>query len=246
MATTAPLRVEVVKPTDPLVQRTESERDIAGFAIPLPSRAAWGRLFGGALHEQALVFERGNRCVATLGFSIAKTRALPGHRVLRLEAMGDGYASQAGHALIERARQRALEDSRILRVVVELECRSATARESLRRSLSSAGFYQGPAERVASRTLELDLSGDEAALFSGLSRSTRQNIRSADRFAVSVRSIDDPTLAPRMNMLLGEAFARTGAHVTDVDWKAVVKLDSELPHRSRLSGAFRQASEGPP
>ncbi len=235
------IQVRLVAAGDPRVREAERSLDAQGFAIPLQSRALWGELLGGPAYRHALAEDGKGQYLAMLGFSITPTRALPGHQILRLETVGDAYASPVGRVLIAHAAEYAIQSSRILRVIVELECRSEQLRDSVRKSLSQLGFVPGPTERVAPRTIELELSADEDSLFSALSRSTRQNVRAAAKHGIQIQQIQDPALEQRMNQLLTASFARTGGRTTQVDWPAIMRLGVELPQRSNLVGAFRQA-----
>jgi GNAT acetyltransferase-like protein len=231
-------QVEVAEGGVPVVLEAEAALDRKGFAIPLPSRAAWGRLLGGRLHRHAIAIDGAGSYGATLGFSLTPTRALPGHQILRLEAVGDAYGTAAGRALVGHAAQYAREHFRILRVVVELECREDSAREKLRTTLRESGFTPGPAERVAPYTLALELSPDEGTLLAGLGRSTRQNVRNAEKHGLQLETLSDPELSDRMNELLGASLTRTGGQVERVEWRTIMELSKALPQRSRLIGAF--------
>jgi peptidoglycan pentaglycine glycine transferase (the first glycine) len=235
-------RVRLVDSQDPLALAAEASLDSQGFALPLPSRPLWGRLLGGRGYRHALAFDPAGHCAAMLGFSQTPTRALPGHQIVRLEAVGDAFAGGAGRALIGYAAEYAKQESRVLRVVVELECHEEPARATLRESLARSGFVKGTAERVAPRTLKLELSPEEPALFAGLSKSTRQNIRGAAKAGLELQRLSDPGLCERMNELLLASFARTGSRAERVEWGSIMQLSRELPHRSNLVGAFRTES----
>jgi GNAT acetyltransferase-like protein len=237
-------RVRVVDSQDPLALEAEGSLDSQGIAIPLPSRPLWGRLLGGRSYRHALAVDSAGHYGAMLGLSQTPTRALPGHHIVRLEAVGDGFASAAGRALLGYAAEYAKEQSRVLRIVVELECRSEAARTLLRESLVTSGFVPGIAERVAPRTLELDLDPEEPALFAGLSKSTRQNIRGAAKHGLQLRRLSDPELGGRMNELLLSSFVRTGSRAEAVEWGPIMQLSAALPHRSNLIGAFRETEGG--
>src|SRR5687768_14928385 len=91
----------------------------------------------------------------------------------------------------------------------------------------------------------VDLSGDEEALFSRFHRSTRRNIRAAIKGAVELRAITDPGLAPRVDALIRESFARTGGHYSAVKWESVIDLSRREPDQSRLAGLFRTDADAP-
>src|SRR5262249_31411207 len=132
-----------------------------------------------------------------------------------------------------------------LRVVVELECRSESAGAELRSTLRELDFTVGRAERVTPLTLQLDLESSEEGLLAGVSRTTRQNIRNADKHDLDLEALGNPMLAERMNELLSASLARTGGFAEHVAWDAVMQLNEQLPHRSRLTGVYLGSARTP-
>lgn len=224
------------------VVAAERELDAARFAIPLPSRVEWARYLGNAQHHTAVAHGASGSVEAMIGVSLTRTRALPLHRIARVEACGEAYATAAGRELLVAVADFARRESRILRVVVEVESRDDGAREVLTGFLREAGYQRIASERVSERTLAIDLRPTEEAMFAALSRRGRQNIRLATKQGLETAVLDDPRYGDRMNALLVDAMARTGAASEAVDWNAIFSLSRALPHRSRVSGVFRGAS----
>lgn len=239
------LSVAIVASTDSEVTAAEVELEGRGFPIPLPSRVAWAQALGGRPHRTMIARSARGECLAVAGISVTPTRAFPWHVIARVEAFGEAYATPAGaamlHALADFSRRR----PNVLRAVVELECRDEAARATLHAMLREAGFVPSVAERVSARTLAIDLSPTEDEIFSSFGRSTRQNIRGAAKHGLELASVDDPGCGERMNALLAESLARTGAPPQAMDWGAILHLCRQLPHRSRVIGVFRGASREP-
>lgn len=236
----------LVTPADSAdARRAERELDMAGTPVPLTSRPGFQRHLGrpGALSLVAL--DATGRCLAMLTMSAAPTRALPGHHMLRIEAVGDSLATPVGVALLEEAARITRARARALRLVVEVECLVDTSRDYLGAALAGLGFHRTPCDRIPDRTIVIDLARDEEAVFAGFGKSTRQNIRAAPKQGLTVVSLDDPACGPRMNELLAQALSRTGGTVHAVDWASVMRLCAELPDRSRIAGVFRGSSRAP-
>lgn len=235
-----------IVPTDAaIVAETEAELDRIGFALPLPARAAWGKWLGGPGHLSAMAHDADGRPLALLGIDVSPTRALPWHRIMRVEALGAPYAAVVGMPLLRAIAEYARSHGTMLKVVVELECRDETAKDTLRTLLHDAGFRRTPSERVSEHTLAVDLAPTEEEILASFSRSTRQNIRGATKHALRIAPVEDTRCGPRMNALLAASLARTGAPPQAMDWSAVLTLCKTVPHRSRVVGVFRNESDDP-
>lgn len=216
-----------------------------GFALPLQSRLEWGELLGNRRQFQAIATAKNGECAAMVGIAVSPTRALPWHWIWRIETLGDAFDSAAGRQLIRGVVAEARRSWSLLKVLVELECRDPLARGSFGQLLAGEGFRRIPADRVPERTLAIDLAPSEDQIFASFSRSTRQNIRSAAKHGLEVAPIDDARYGARMNLLLEESLARTGAPAQVMDWGAIVQLCRQLPHRSRVVGVFRGSAREP-
>jgi lipid II:glycine glycyltransferase (peptidoglycan interpeptide bridge formation enzyme) len=78
---------------------------------------------------------------------------------------------------LKEAYRLARNRARILRLVVEIECRHDEARIRLASALATLGFQRIPCDRIPDRTLIIDLAPSEEAILADFGRSTRQNIR---------------------------------------------------------------------
>lgn len=237
--------VTILASADPDVAAAENELEGRGFPIPLPSRVAWAQALGGRHHRTMIARSTSGECLALAGVSVSPTRAFPWHVIARVEAFGEPYATPAGAALLRALADFSRSRPNVLRAVVEVECRDETARAALHAMLREARFVPSVAERVSVRTLAIDLSPTEDEIFSSFGRSTRQNIRGAAKHGLELATVDDPRCGERMNALLAESLARTGAPPQAMDWEAILQLCRQLPHRSRVIGVFRGASRVP-
>src|SRR5207247_10441227 len=105
---------------------------------------------------------------------------------------------------------------------------------------------QDPTARNWSYTLLLDLRRSEDEIFAACSSSARRAIRAVAKGPLEVRLVDDARLADRLDALLRETFARTGArYEARWDWARVIELTREVPHSTRLIGMFRTDRQGP-
>lgn len=237
--------VVIVDIHDPHALRAEAALDATHFPLPLPSRVAWGQHFDCGAHKLAIAVDTNNQVLAAVGLELTRTHALPGHHILRVQAFGDPYATTVGEDLLAEIACYAKAHGKVLRVVVELECRAEPRRELLRRALVSLGFRQVRAERIPARTLVLDLTPSEEEIFATFGKSTRYEVRKAAKLGLELFPLTDPVYSARMNMLLAETFARTGAWASGNDWGPIMAVSRELPHRSRLVGVFHGPGRTP-
>jgi hypothetical protein len=237
--------VVIVDIHDPRALQAEAALDAAHFPLPLPSRGAWGQHFDGDAHKLAIAADASGQVLAAVGLELTRTHALPGHHILRVQAFGDPYATTVGEDLLAEIVRYAAAHGKVLRVVVELECRAESGRELLRRALVSLGFRQVRAERIPACTLVLDLTPSEEDIFATFGKSTRYEVRKAAKLGLELFPLTDPVYGARMNTLLAETFARTGGEVLDKDWGPIMAISRELPHRSRLVGVFHGPVRAP-
>lgn len=227
------------------VADAERQLDAAGIAVPAHSRAAWTRHMGSPEDSHLIARDGSGQCVGSVAIHLSPTRAIPGHRVARLESFGDNYATPVGVALLGETVRFSRDHGRILRAVVELECRDASNKAYLHAALENLGFRRIVPERVAERTLVIDLSPSEDAILAQFRKSTRQGVRGASKYALEIVTLDDPAYGPRMTELLEAAMSRTGGQAEKPDWPHIMEMCGALPHRFRLSGVFRGGDRSP-
>lgn len=242
---TANAYAQIIDIDGPCASQVEAVLDAAHFPLPLPSRVSWGRHFGASTHKLAIATNIDKQPIAAIGLELTNTRSFPGHYILWIHAFGDAYATKAGEALIDKIIRYATVHKRVLRIVVELECRAELARQFLQSALVSHHFYQIQSKRIPARTLITDLTQDNEKIFASFGESTRYKIRKATKSGLELALLTDLVYAARMNRLLVATFARTGMRISGIDWKPIIAICQEFPHRSRLVGVFHGSGRAP-
>lgn len=229
-------------------ERDRWERQLigAGVPLPLPHRASWA-LLQPRSHENWLLCVRDSagQPVGAAAVHVAPSRALPGHKLLRVERFGHGFPADAYRAALHVLISLARREPRVLRLYVESFAIDAAPRELLERELETLGFARMKAPRCYEDTLVLSLEGDEDAIFASLHRTGRQNIRSAAKRPIRIQPIVDPAEFSRLDEISVETFARTGGKYDPPDWSRIVALCDREPRASRLVGLYRTDVAGP-
>lgn len=178
--------------------------------------------------------------VGAVGYERHPSRALPGHHIARVFRAGVSLPAATEQAVVEAVLAEARRDSRTLRVHVECFARTAAVRDRLGGVLRERGFTSIPEPTNYEYTLATDLGGrDNASHLASLSQGVRQNIRALARYPVEMRPIRDARDSPRMNALMVETLARTGARHAERDYAPVIAFAAAEPSLSRLVGLYR-------
>ena len=231
-------------PSDIRARLERGLRD-AGRGLPLPHRSSWASSQHRPNDHWLLhVRDPGGRPCGAVGLQISPSRALPGHRLLRVERFGPGIAPAAHAAVLKVLVSLARRDQRVLRLYVESLAFEPNDRTALETMLETAGFVRLPSPRSYEHTLVLDLEQDEETMLASFPRSARQNIRNIPKYQVRVAPIVDPAEFARLNEIAAETFARTGGRYTPIDWAPIAKVGMREPEASRLVGLYRTDVEG--
>lgn len=222
-------------------ERAGCERELldAGLALPLPHRSVWAAAHPDRQSWFLAVRDPAGRPAAGCALEVTTSRALPGHRVLRVEKFGPALTAGARMALIRALAQVARREPRVLRVHLEVCARDARVRDQVAEAARACGFRPEPLPRMYTDTIVVDLTRDEEAMLASLGQKTRRNIREVAKHEFAVRPIVDPAAAPRMRDLLRETMTRTGGGGGDEDWKAIVTLAASHPALARVVGTVR-------
>ncbi len=222
-------------------EREECERELlqAGVSVPLYHRSEWARTRSENDSWFLSVRDASGRCCCGFAVEVCRSRALPGHRLLRVERFGAALTDAAREAGVLALAEVARRSSRILRVYLEVFSKDDGIRHAVGRQVLGLGFRHSKKARCYANTVVYDLRADEEELLSSLPRSARRNIRIAERRPVTVRPISDPALAPRMEALVAETMARTGGRPQTVDWPSIIKFSVRHPSLSKIVGLFR-------
>jgi GNAT acetyltransferase-like protein len=226
-------------------EAAEAEFSARCIAQPLPHRADWQRAHGAT--ETLFVVARTDdgEPIRSVSASIGLSRALPGHRVYRVERFSACKSPDADEAALTALAAVAHGDSRCLRLIVEIFERDGVVRPRLRRVLESLGFSRAPRGRMYERTRGFDLARPSADLMAALHKTARRNIRSPARRGLEVRPITDIAMAPRLGELMRQAFTRTGSVESRRPWRELIALSTTHPKCSRLAGLVDPNVPGP-
>lgn len=209
----------------------------AGILLPFQQRATWQRLDGSS-SSILLIARESAGPVGAASLTIGNSRALPGHKIYRVERLASAALPGVNDALVSAIAAIGRRDLRCLRVVVDVFERSGEARRLLGRSLSRAGFEPAPVPRLYSQTAAIDLNRSEAEIFAGLHATARRHIRSALKHDLQIRAIDRLEWAAQVRELSRTTFHRTGSSHQDPPWEGIIALSAEQPTVSRLVGVF--------
>ena len=186
--------------------------------------------------------------MGALAFENARSRSMPGHRVLSTQRLGigTGGVDEAGlrEALAELCRL-ARDRWRVLRVTVDVFALDPESRQRTSGALRESGFRQVPMTRSYDRTLVMDLRPTEEALFAGIHKNARQGVRSIGRFPVRVSLATSKSLSSRLQDLSDETRGRTGGDRRRLDWDSIIELSADRPDLSRIAILERTDTSGP-
>lgn len=222
-------------------EREHRERELiaAGCKLPLRSRVAWARAFP-EIKSSLLVVEGEDGSSGAIAVERHPSRALPGHHILRVFRAGTSLPEQTIAVAMAALAAQARSDFRALRLHLEIFSPHSADRERLGAVASAHGFTRLPEVTNYEYTLVTDLRGqDNATHLASMSQGVRQNIRALAKYPVELRPIRDERDSLRMNALMRETLARTGADHTEHDYGPVIRLAAAEPALVRLMGLYR-------
>lgn len=239
-------QITLLRGLSPARLRLERALRDAGRGLPMQHRISWVSVQERPNDHWLLSVEdaAGHSCGA-VGVQVSPSRALPGHRLLRVERFGPGIPPQAHAAAIQVLISLARRDRRVLRLYVESLAFEPNVRAELESTLATAGFVRLPSPRSYEHTLVLPLEGDEESILASFHRSARQNVRNTSKYGVRVAPIVDPAHFARLDEIAAETFARTGGRYSPFDWGRIAAASAREPGASRLVGVYRTDQEGP-
>lgn len=239
------LLVEILAPGAPEREQLEETVAAHGVQLALPHRHIWDSISKGQGSWFFTVREPEGPYLAAFSVEGLRSRALPGHVLLRAERFPAGGSETVLDASFFALADFARSNRRVLRTYVEAFSPNEAALERAGRVATAHGFSPSSPGRCYDRTLIVDLTAGEAEIFASLHSTARRHIRAAEKRPVEIRPIQDPTLADRMSSLLAETLTRTGGHPESTDWPGVIELSIRHPTLSRLVGLFHVDRPGP-
>jgi hypothetical protein len=222
-------------------ERDRRERELidAGCPLPLRSRLAWARAFP-KIKTSLLVVEGAPGELGAIGVEYHPSRALPGHHVTRVLHAGASLPPRTMPAAVAALANLARGDSRSLRIHLECFSRVPSERHRLGELAREHGFTRLDQVTHHEYTLATDLGGrDNATHFASMNRSIRNDIRAFTKYPLELRPIRDGRDSQRMNALMRETLARTGAMHVDRDYTSIIRLAVAEPSLARLVGLYR-------
>ena len=225
-------------------RRIESELDAAGRPLSLPSRLGWAGVVAPAASWFLGVRDAGGRWLTGVGVEVNRSRALPGHLLLRAERLGEHVPAELRHAVAFALAALARGEPRVLRLNVEVVALSADCRAEWGTHLGAAGLRRLSTVRNYGQTLVVDLRPTEEEILAGFSSKTRRDLRASQKLPIRVEPITDLRHAQRMNALLEETLGRTGGVFRPIDWEPRIALSVAEPERAHLVGLFAPVESG--
>ncbi len=225
--------------------RDAAERMLSenGVVLPVPQLARWQRAHRTSDSVLLVVEDARSVVIGALSAAISWSRALPGHRIYRVERFASVSAA-ADAALAAELGRIARRDPLCLRLVVEIFEADADARNRLRAEIERQGFVRTGTSRRYTRTFAVDLHGTEEELYARLNKTVRKNVTLAAKKGLELRPITDPRFASRIASLVGEAFRRTNAVASARPWAQIILLSASNPQQSRILGLFDPKTDG--
>jgi hypothetical protein len=240
----AGLHVLAIPGDSPAREHWETAAVQAGIPLTLPQRTAWDPV---ARAQQCCMIAATDPQGEVQALCVARvfaSRALPWHRVIRIER----FASLPGAAMAAAmwgARTWAARIPRVIRVHVEVYDALGSGSTEAAAAAAMAGYTRWNTPRMYGRTVILDLGPDEEAIFSGLHATGRRHVRSVTRHPVEVREVGADFPTGVLEELLRETLGRTGGDPAPHAWAEILALSERRPELSRVVGLFRTDRPGP-
>jgi hypothetical protein len=235
---------EIFRHLDSQRQRFETELLDAGVPLPLPHRLAWATANPSASFWFIGARDADGKACCGFAIEIGLSRALPGHRIFRVERFGPALTEKAREIGLRGLAQLAQTQRRILRVNLEVLSRETIVRNAIAHTAVELGFKQPKNQKSYTDTIVIDLRPSESDIFASLHATARRHIRAIGKNPVALRAITEQGYADRMKHLVGETMARTDGPPLGDDWATIIKLSKQHPHLSRLSGIYSEKLSG--
>ncbi len=233
-----------------LVRGLGSERDsaeeevlAAGVPLALMHRSVWASHVSHWESLFLLVRDETGRACAGVAIEEVRTRALPGHVVLRVGMFGGALTDDVRRVALEAITELANKIPRVLKVQVNLFTRNGL--EETGATMRGLGFRQIRPPSSYPYTLVINLKPTEDEIFAALGRSGRKRIREVRKMSLRSLVIEDPAYADRIRELQAEAMRRTRGYRNLEDWKGILRMSKEYPNLSRVYGLFPNDDTSP-
>lgn len=226
-------------------EAAEQELDSAGIVLPFSQRGEWHQAIGHSSSSLLVTSDADGHARAAAGIGIGRSRALPLHRIYRVERVCSSPSDADDAALLKAITDAARSDRLCIRLHLGIFEPDAERRQRLGEVLRKAGFVRAQQPEAYRRTPSLDLGPSEEALFSKLAPSARRNVRAPAKRGFQFMIIEDPAYADKLAALLEDSFRRTGGTPVPLPWKTILRRSGRSPNRSRVIGLFRPGEISP-
>lgn len=215
---------------------TERELEAANVPLPLQWRSTWLEA-----HDAKTWFLASRGVRGAIVMSASRTRAMPGHVVLRAERVRPADPVTDTFALFEAARTFALEAPRVLRLELATFSFDEQSLVTMGDELGRLGFRRSPDPIMYERTRVLDLTGSEEEISHGLHATARRHIRATIKNPdLELRVIRDPEEVDAMARLVRETRARTGGGDVQRPWAEHLRVAREHPELIAFVGLYER------
>jgi hypothetical protein len=226
-------------------ERDEAEQEVIEAGVPLPifHRRVWAANFGRMEPWFLVVRDAEGHICGGLAIEQAVTRAMPGHRILRLRRCGGNLPRDVFKVILEGLGVLVQGSPKILRVHAQVLSLGRCA--EVCEVLAEHGFRELLPPTVYRHTLVMDLSPSEEEIFAKINESGRNKIRKTARKSGQSVVITDSAYADRIGELQQAALTRTSGHTDSEDWRAVLKISEQRPDLSQVFGLFIGEDKSP-
>ena len=190
-------------------ERAEKAILAAGVMLPLPHRCSWARAI--CPHGSLFFAVEDENGADLFGFAakIVRRRALPAHIQLRVEMFGGTLRTDVLEVALKSLKEYAASNRKVLRVNVEVMSRDRLVRSVIGQYAKALGFCRREKSRSYNRTVVMDLTRDESAIFASLHPTARRHIRITSKKPLAMREIVDTSYSHRCGG--GESNTRGGS-----------------------------------
>ena len=223
----------------------ERQLEQQGIVLPFVQRAEWLRMLGYPDSTLLVAGDENRSPHAAVAIAIGRSRALPGHRIYKVERFGVTGAPEAADQLLAAIAEAAREDRRCIRVRIELFERDPELRKRLAFTLRELGFIKSQRPESYVRTPCLDLSPSEEELFANVAASARRNVRAPMKRGFELARLHDPAYVARIEQLVEEVYRRTGGKPRQLPWRGILGVSQTTPNRSHIVGLLSPNDKTP-
>jgi hypothetical protein len=227
------------------IERDIAERQVldAGVPLALCQRAVWTANLSYWDSWFLLVRDENGRARAGIALDVVRTRAMPGHIILRVARFGGNLPGEVCRAALIAIANLARNTPKVLRVQLNVFAR--TDREAIAECLKELGFREVRLASAYRYTLAIDLKPSEEEIFAALGKPAQKRIRESIKKSLRSVPVSDPVYADRIKQLQQEALQRTGGHAASKNWLGILRISQEHPNLSSVFGLFQGEDTAP-